>query len=124
MSCTHSDDIDSFVTMDVTAYNEKINEWTSTKQSFVIDPLLITRELFRNDDFERRTIIEFQSEHQDQVTVTLTQEGLSDDAVEGEKRIIKFKRTNGTWVIEQIRLGFKCWESRGGHTNYSGIPCS
>ncbi len=53
----------------------------------------------------------------------VTQEGLLDDSVAGEKRIFEFKYINNTWTIASLKLGFKCYESRGGHTNYSGGMC-
>jgi hypothetical protein len=123
ISCDIKDDSESFIIEDITKYNDQISQWRTNAESWTVDPVLITRELFRFDDLERKTIIEFENEAVDKVTVTLTQEGLSDDSVDGEKRIIDFEKVNGLWTIKQIRLGFKCWQNRG-HTNYSGQPCS
>ncbi len=123
VSCSNHDDLESFIIEDTKKYNHRIKEWTTKEQNFIADPILITRELFRSDDPERKTMIEFESKTVDQATVTITQEGLSDDSVDGEKRIIEFEKGNGLWTIKQIRLGFKCWKSRG-HTNYSGDICS
>ncbi len=124
LSCNNQDDLDSFISVDIKEYNDRIEEWKTRKERWTDDPILITRELFRIDDPERKTIIDFETKTVDNVTVTLTQEGLSDDSVDGEKRIIEFKKVNDSWTITQIRLGFKCWKSRGGHTNYSGDICS
>ncbi len=123
LSCDNKDDLESFITEDIKKYNDRITEWRTKGEIWTADPILITRELFRYDDPERKTIIDFESRTADRVTVTLTQEGLSDDSVDGEKRIIEFEKVNDSWTIKQIRLGFKCWKSRG-HTNYSGHPCS
>ncbi|GIL23867.1 MAG: hypothetical protein BroJett042_23800 [Bacteroidota bacterium] len=123
LSCDNKDDLKSFITEDIKKYNDRITEWRTSGEIRTTDPILITRELFRYDDPERKTIIDFESKTVDRVTVTLTQEGLSDDSVDGEKRIIEFEKVNNSWTIKQIRLGFKCWKSRG-HTNYSGQPCS
>ena len=56
------------------------------------DPILITRELFRSDDPERKTTVDFESKTIDKATVTLTQEGLSDESVDGEKELLILKR--------------------------------
>jgi len=121
--CGIPDDLDSFILEDTNRYNDRIGDWKANREKWLGDPILITRELFRSDDPERKTIINLESKAIDRATVTLTQEGLSDDSVDGEKRIIEFQKGNGFWTIKQIRLGFKCWKSRG-HTNYSGDPCS
>jgi len=55
-------------------------------------------------------------------TVTLIVEGLLDDSVSGEQRIIDFEKKNNKWTIKQIRYGCKCHKGRG-HTNYSGGLC-
>jgi hypothetical protein len=68
-------------------------------------------------------IIGLDGKSKNEITITLTHEGLEDDSVDGEKRIIEFEKINDLWTIKSIRLGFKCWKSRG-HTNYSGDLCS
>jgi hypothetical protein len=122
-SCGNQDDLESFIIVDTRKYNNRIEEWRTAGQTWADDPILITRELFRIDGSERKTTIDFESSTVDRATVTLTQEGLSDDSVDGEKRIIEFEKVNDSWTIKQIRVGVKCWKSRG-HTNYSGHPCS
>lgn len=123
-ACRNNDDVDSFVQVEAKEYNSRIAEWTTQREAWTTDPVLITRKLFNNEgDPERKTVIDFESQANDKVRVTLTQEGLSDDSVYGEKRIIDFELINGVWTITQIRLGFRCSKSRG-HTNYSGYLCS
>lgn len=123
ISCNVDDDPDSFILEDVQKYNKTIKDWRAKGEGWTDDPIFITRKLFRSDDLERKTTIDVESKTTDSATVTLTQEGLSDDSVEGEKRIIDFEKTNALWTIRQIRLGFKCWKNRG-HRNYSGEVCS
>lgn len=123
LSCSNKDDIESFMDVDVTKYNARISEWKATGEINTSDPILITRELFRYDDPERKTIIDFETKTFDNVRITLTQEGLSDDSAYGEKRIIDLQQVNNNWIIQRIRLGFKCQKNRG-HTNYSGYLCN
>jgi hypothetical protein len=106
-------------------YNDTIAGWRNQGEKFADDPIVITRELFCiDDDPERKTTIDFDHKGSDRAIITLTQEGLSDDAVYGEKRIIDFEKTAGAWIIKHIRLGFKCPAARGSHANYSGHLCS
>src|SRR5688500_12338167 len=119
----NGDDRDSFITEDPKSYNERIMKGKLDSQQWADDPVLIVRELFRSGDFERKIIIDVDGKSKDEVTITFTREGLEDDSVNGEKRILEYKKINDVWTIESIRLGFKCWKERG-HTNYSGNLCS
>jgi hypothetical protein len=118
-----SDDTASFINEDTKEYNQRIINGYLNKEQWTVDPILIVRELFKSDDFERKVTIALDGKSKDEVTITLTREELEDDSVNGEKRIIDFKRVDGSWTIKQMRIGFKCWKSRG-HTNYSGDLCS
>ncbi|GHN00420.1 hypothetical protein WSM22_19090 [Cytophagales bacterium WSM2-2] len=120
-SCNR-DNVDSFIVEDPQAYNDQIAGWYAEGKSWTNDPILIARELFRPDGPDRKTIIDFEPGENDAATITLTREGLSDDSVGGEMRIIELEKAGGTWTIKKIRLGFKCWDGRG-HQNYSGQPC-
>ena len=122
-ACSTRDNLDSFSVVDTKEYNDRIALATSTGEHWANDPILITRELFRSDGYERKIIIDFESSAAHKATITLTQEDLNDDSVDGEKRIIEFEKVNSTWSIKEIRVGVKCWESRG-HADYSGEPCS
>jgi hypothetical protein len=122
LSCDN-DDTDSFINEDIKNYNDRISNGHLNKEQWTVDPILIVRELFKSDDFERKIIIDFEGKSKDEIVITLTREGLEDDSVDGEKRIIEFEKENNLWTIRTIKLGFKCWKSRG-HTNYSGDLCS
>lgn len=52
LSCDNKDDLDSFISEDITKYNERIAEWRMKGEIWTFDPILITRELFRSDDIE------------------------------------------------------------------------
>jgi hypothetical protein len=118
------DDLKSFINKNPKELNDRITKAKLNGESWTNDPLLIVRELFHSEDFERKTIIDIESQSNNKVTITLTEELLGDDSVYGEKRIIEFKKDHDLWTILSLRLGFKCQEHRGGHTNYSGYSCS
>ena len=52
LSCDNKDDLDSFISEDITKYNDRIAEWRMKGEIWTFDPILITRELFRSDDIE------------------------------------------------------------------------
>jgi hypothetical protein len=118
-----TDDTESFIAEDVTEFNHKISAATMLGEQLTTDPVWIVRELFRSEDFERHLTIEVEAKSHTEVTIIFTREGLEDDSLAGEKRILELARINNTWTITHSRIGFKCWESRG-HTNYSGEFCS
>jgi hypothetical protein len=126
LACGNKDDIDSFLTIDVAEFNQKINKGRQDNQQWVETPYLIINELFgpRYNSEGHQTFILEQHENDSSLTVIVTHEGLLDDSVAGEKRIIEFKFENGLWIIVKMTLGMKCREHRGGHTNYSGDVCS
>lgn len=125
-ACNTKDDIDSFLPIDVAEFNQKIENGRQQKEQWVQTPFLIVNQLFGpiyNSEGDQTFILE-QYENDNSLTVIVTQEGLLDDSVAGEKRIILFKYENEAWIISKMTLGMKCHEYRGGHTNYSGAICS
>jgi hypothetical protein len=125
VACDSKDDIESFINLDAAELNQKIKEGSEQKEGWTETPLLIVNQLFGpvyNSEGHQTFIFE-QYESDSSLTVIVASEGLLDDSVAGEKRIIKFKYINDQWTIEGIKLGFKCYEFRGGHVNYSGQVC-
>jgi hypothetical protein len=118
-----SDDLDSFITENATAYNERIAQGNLTGEHWAQDPLAIVNELFQSDEFARKVTLDVDRKSSDEMIVTLTREGLEDDSLNGEKRTIEFEKRNGLWTIRNIQLRFKCRKNRG-HTHYSGDFCS
>lgn len=123
-SCDSKDDFDSFKSIDTKKYNVLIKDGIERNEFWAKDPVTISHKLFTNENYPRNLKIELDNSDQTYVTVTHTLEGPYDDAAEGEKRIITFEKTNDIWTIRELRIGQKCWKSRGGHTNYSGEGCS
>jgi len=124
-SCETKDDTDSFITEDVQRYNEKIKEAQRSADTWASDPGTITRQLF-GDVGEGTSLslsVEYKNDDINTAMVTLTAEGLADDSVYGEKRIITFAKKSGVWTIKDIRVGWRCQQGRG-HQNYAGKLCS
>lgn len=126
LACDSKDDLDSFSDMNVDELNGEIDKGRRDKETWVETPYLIVNQLLgpRYNSEGHQTFIFEQYENDSTLTVIVTHEGLLDDSVAGEKRIIEFKFENGIWTILKMTLGMKCYEYRGGHTNYSGVPCS
>jgi hypothetical protein len=125
-ACTPSDDLSEFRNENIEAYNKKIEEGNVKNENWTAKPLLIVHQLFvsgSNPEGKPYLMIEQKMDSADHVTLTITQEGVIDDSVSGEKRVINFTLKNGMWTITQIKVGFKCHRNRG-HTNYSGQPCN
>lgn len=122
--CGNRDDIDGFINVDVTDLNQKIKQGVQDKEAWVETPFLIVNKLFgpEYNSESRRTFIFEQYEQGNLLTVMVTQDGLPDDSVAGEKRIIEFNFVNGVWQLSKMRLGLKCRKHRG-HVNYSGEAC-
>jgi len=112
--------------VEIADFNQKIEKGVQHGEVWVDTPYLIVNQLFgpRYNSEGHQTFILEQYEIDNSLTVIVTQEGLLDDSVFGEKRIIEFKLENGRWTISKMRPGMKCHEYRGGHTNYSGERCS
>lgn len=126
LACHNKDDLDSFQDVDISDFNLQIEKGIRNQEQWAKTPYLIVNQLFGpqyNSEGYHTFILE-QYENDSSLTIIVTQEGLLDDCVEGEKRIIEFKFSNGFWIISKMRLGIKCYEYRGGHTNYSGEGCS
>ncbi len=55
--------------------------------------------------------------------VTVTDDGLMDDSVRGEKRVYKLEvGSNGVWKVVSGSKTWRCWEGRG-HTGWGTKPC-
>ncbi len=113
----------SYITLDPGAFNKSVTEagaekWTS-------DPVAVSLRFTGpfeglTQTIERKNV---SAESPDKTAVTITNEGLLDDSVMGEKFFLKLKRAEqGAWLIESAAKTVKCWPGRG-HQDYSNKPC-
>ena len=125
-SCSSEDDYSSFISEDTNKYNSQISSAINVNEAWATTPYQIVGKLFgpeyRTEGNSRFSLeqAEISNEH---VRIIVTQEGLLDDSVYGEKRIIEFKYKVNRWMIDNIKLGFKCQSGRG-QEEYSGELCS
>lgn len=59
----------------------------------------------------------------DRLTVTVTDDGLLDDSVRGEKIQVELQvGSDGVWKVISYSRSWRCWDNRG-HTDFSEAPC-
>ncbi|MCA9779310.1 MAG: hypothetical protein KC800_21435 [Candidatus Eremiobacteraeota bacterium] len=87
--------------------------------------LLVALRFVGDRDVCSRTIeISSKPERFEQAEVTITEEGLLDDSVDGHRhRLTLHKTSEGYWVLDSAQRSWKCVSGRG-HTGYSCEPCS
>ncbi|MFD3002980.1 hypothetical protein ACFS7Z_21625 [Pontibacter toksunensis] len=124
-SCRSGNDYGSFIPENKDKYNSQISSATDSNEAWSTTPYLIVGKLFGPAYHTEGNLgftleqTEISDEH---ISIIVTQEGLLDDSVYGEKRIIEFKYKANRWTIGSIKLGFKCQSGRG--QQYSGELCS
>lgn len=57
------------------------------------------------------------------IILTVTQEGLNDDSLFGQKSILTVDSVDGKWQVEEIKELYKCWPERG-HQEWSAEFCN
>jgi hypothetical protein len=125
-SCRNEDNHSSFIIENTSKYNAEISSAIDNKEAWTQTPFLIVGKLF-GPEYRTEGNSEFMFEQIEitinHVTVIVTKAGLLDDSAYGEKRIIEFRYELNRWVIDNIKLGFRCQPGRG-HENYSGELCN
>lgn len=125
-SCGSGDNYSGFLPEDPDKYNRLILFAIDNNEVWATTPYQIVGELFGPEYLTEGNsgfVLEQAEISNEHVRIIVTQEGLLDDSIYGEKRVIEFKFKANRWMIDNIKLGFKCQEGRG-HQNYSGELCS
>jgi hypothetical protein len=125
-SCSEVDEPSGFSSNRVTSYNQQVKAGRQQQQSWTSTPYLIMQHLLRaeNTDLEPPSITMEQVRHPDaSVTITVTQEHLQDDSVNGERQIVTFVHEQQGWVVKQVRMQYKC-QTGHGHSDYAATWCS
>jgi len=113
-----------YIIMDTAEFNKSVI--SAGGESWTSDPVTVSLKF--TGPFEGLTqSIERKNdsaESAETTTVTITNEGLLDDSVMGEKFHLKLKRAeHGAWLVESAGKMIKCWAGRG-HQSYSNKPCN
>src|SRR5688572_8697332 len=104
-ACTSKDDVDSFISEDIEEISKKIDDGRNGGDDWTKTPLLIINHLLgpEYNSEGHHTFIFEQYENDSSLTVIVTSEGLLDDSVAGEKRIIEFVYINEKWTIVSMK---------------------
>ena len=106
-----------------TAESNRLAEEAAKKgEAWPQNPLLVALKFVGEDgECSCRTIVIRRPEGRDTATVAITDEGLWDDSIRGEKYKLRLARTpSGTWKITEA---LKAWACRRGHADFSTEPC-
>ncbi|WP_426061044.1 hypothetical protein [Hymenobacter sp. B1770] len=120
--CARGDETAGFRDENPTPYNQKIERGQRQRQAWTATPRQIIQHLFEPESDEGGDLFTFQQTRHvnGSRTVTITEEGLLDDEVYGERRVLTFVVKQGGWVVKQVKVGYKFQKS---DQAYSGQGC-
>jgi len=123
--------LDSLLTvgqkLNVDAFNKSIIVADDAKDDWVFSPFLIALQ-YTSDQLESASkkieVVAAGPESQDEIIVTITEDGLLDDAMKGTLTILKLLRKDKLWQIEKAGQLWECWPGRNeGKQGFSTEPC-
>jgi hypothetical protein len=115
----------SFISVNADTLNKRIAEGYEYREGWTTTPLLITSHLFdpEYDVAAKQHYSYDEMENEDgSLTVTVTQEGLLNTTIYGEKIQLIFTYEDDLWVIKSMKKAYKCQKGKGGN-DYCGTPC-
>ncbi len=124
--------LDSLLTigkeLNVDAFNKSIIVADDAKDNWVTSPFLIALQ-YTSDQLESESkkieVIAAGPESQNEIILTITEDGLLDDSVKGSLTILKLLRANNLWQIEKAGQLWECWPDRNGLAKgFSTEPCN
>jgi hypothetical protein len=109
------------------SHNEQIDKAAVAGEAWVKEPAQIIARSFGRFSEMRSKTIEFTAptaDEGDSLTVSITNDGYSDDSVRGEKFRYELKANElGVWRFTSAAKAWRCQPGRG-HQDYSTIKCS
>ncbi|MBN3860383.1 hypothetical protein GKC56_07710 [Neisseriaceae bacterium PsAf] len=105
--------------LDLDVLNNHIRESKIKDLSQVID-LLAPEEEFAEGNYKYS--IHRQDVSDSEVIITVTETGLADDSIAGQKTKIKLKKEGDYWVVQDVLTSFQCQANRG-HTTWGKEFC-
>jgi len=105
------------------ALNEEIKIASTIGETWNFDPLEVALHLSGDMNSKVNRDISIVTNN-NQVTVTIVDDGYRDDSIRGKKIVIQLQQDeNKVWYVTDAIYGFRCQDGRG-HQNYTCEPCS
>lgn len=115
--------------LNVDDFNKSIIVADDAKEAWTNSPFLIALE-YTGDQLESESkkieVVAPGPETRNQIIITITEDGLLDDAMKGSLTILKLLRKDNLWQIEKAGQLWKCWPDRnkkGNGKGFSTEPC-
>ncbi|QHS60882.1 hypothetical protein [Chitinophaga agri] len=113
--------------LSVDKLNALIAEGAAKQEAWVNEPGKIAERYFQPVSGARSRTVQVKTKNVGpaihEATVYLRNEGLPDDAVEGEMFILTLQQKDGMWQVTGIQECWKCQEGRGSKV-FDTIPCT
>ena len=114
--------------LNVDAFNKSIIVADDAKEGWANSPFMIALE-YTSDQLESESkkieVVAPGPETRDQIIITITEDGLLDDAIKGSLTILKLLQKDNLWQIEKAGKFWECWPDRSkSPKGFSTEPCS
>ncbi len=117
----------SFENMDIAQYNRTISNAARQNRTWVRSPMQVAVRLAGDITETRTRTMEFSfpsAEQTNEMTLTVTNDGLLDDSVKAERFVFYLKKdSRGVWMVNSAQKSWSCWQNRG-HQDFSAVPCN
>ena len=117
----------TFQPLDIAKYNRPILNASRRDRKWVKSPMQVAVRLAGEISETRTRTMEFQfpsAESADEMTLTVTNDGLLDDSVKTERFVFYLKKNaSGVWTVNSAQKAWSCHRNRG-HQDFSAVPCN
>lgn len=120
-ACAPTDETATFRVEAPAVYNHQIDRGWQQQESWTATPRQITEHLIGPPEKEAGPVTYQQLDHPNgTVTLTVTEEGVLDDEIYGQRRVFTFILKDRRWTVQQVKVGYKCQPD---DQAYSGQGC-
>ncbi len=117
----------SFKTLDVKAFNQKIEKAAAANEMWVKAPMLVIGRFITPFSEIKSRNIKIEAPFiggADTLSIVVIDDGYGDDSVRGEKFLFELKLNKvGVWKVVSAKKAQVCQKNRG-HQDYSTVPCN
>ena len=125
INCTNSN-VQNETTIDSSSVKidkyEKLNQRVR-KAGNINTPVELIKYYYGEIDADQNINISVDQLENNQYEITLIQENIKDDSIEGMRVLMLAKRDNNQWTVLDIQRTWRCQKERG-HTNFSSEMCN